>query len=107
MLYIIRDVIIIALAVIGLVDLVRMVVLFFMRTKNDKNIFMVVPICGHEECAEILLRHAAARLKWMGGGRINKIICLDCEMDEETRKICEKVCEEYEFIEIKDTIIVG
>lgn len=47
---------------------------------------MVVPIRGHDEEAEIVLRHAAARVKWAGGGRFKKVVCLDCGMDDETKK---------------------
>ena len=62
MLYIIRDIVFIILAIIGLVQIARSVVLFFMRSKKDGDVIMVVPIRGHDEEAEIVLRHAAARV---------------------------------------------
>lgn len=105
MFYIIRDILFIILAIIGLIDLVRMVALFFLRTESDKNMLFVIPIEGHNEEAEALLRHAAARVKWFGGGRFRKIVCLDCGMDAETRKICELVCKDYPFLEIQECIL--
>ena len=105
MFYIIRDILFIILAIIGLIDLVRMVALFFLRTESDKNMLFVIPIEGHNEEAEALLRHAAARIKWFGGGRFRKIVCLDCGMDAETRKICELVCKDYPFFEIQECIL--
>ena len=105
MFYIIRDILFIILAIIGLIDLVRMVALFFLRTESDKNMLFVIPIEGHNGEAEALLRHAAARVKWFGGGRFRKIVCLDCGMDAETRKICELVCKDYPFFEIQECIL--
>ena len=105
MFYIIRDILFIILAIIGLIDLVRMVALFFLRTESDKNMLFVIPIEGHNEEAEALLRHAAARVKWFGGGRFRKIVCLDCGMDAETRKICELVCKDYPFFEIQECML--
>lgn len=55
MLYIIRDIVFIILAIIGLVQIARSVVLFFMRSKKDGDVIMVVPIRGHDEEAEIVL----------------------------------------------------
>lgn len=101
MLYIIRDIILIMLAIIGLAEVARVVVLFFMRSKKDKEVILVVPISGHDEEAELVLRHAAARVKWISGGRFRKVVCLDCGMDEETRKICSLVCSDYHFMEMK------
>ncbi len=103
MLYIIRDIIFIILAIIGLVQIARSVVLFFMRSKKDGDVIMVVPIHGHDEEAEIVLRHAAARVKWVSGGRFKKVVCLDCGMDDETKKICDTVCRDYEFMELMES----
>ena len=55
----------------------------------------IVPICGHNEEAEYLLRSAAARVKWADNGRERRVICLDCGMDLETRMICEKLVHSF------------
>ena len=60
---------------------------------------IIVPISGHNEEAELLLRSAASRVKWMGDTQ-QKVICLDCDMDEETRAICAAISKEYSFMEV-------
>lgn len=61
---------------------------------------IVVPVTGHDEEAEFVLRSAAQRAKWMGGKDEKRVLCVDCGMDEETRHICETICREYRFMEI-------
>ncbi len=107
MLYIIRDLMFIFLSIIGIIEIVRAVVLYFMKTKNDNDVFIVVPVYGHNDSVEILLRHTAARVKWFGGTRINKVLCLDCNTDNETKTICKKICDEYSFMEFKESIEIN
>ena len=52
------------------------------------------------EYDRIVLRSAAQRAKWMGGKDEKRVFCVDCGMEEETRRICETVCREYRFMEI-------
>ena len=77
--------------IIGLVEVFRSIVLFVLRPKGEDTAMTIVPICGHNEEAEYLLRSAAARVKWADNGRERRVICLDCGMDLETRMICEKM----------------
>ena len=46
------------------------------------------------------LRAAVQRLKWMGGREEKQVLCLDCGMDGETRRICEAMAREYDIIEL-------
>lgn len=104
MLYIIRDVIFIFFAIVGVLDIVRNIALFLMRTENDKDVFIVVPIFDNFESVEMLLRSVASRVKWIGGGRFNKVLCINCNADDETKLICEKVCDEFPFMEFVEKI---
>ena len=104
MLYIIRDLLFIFFSIIGIIEIVRNIILYLMKTTSDKDVFIVVPIYGHNESAEMLLRHTAVRVKWFGGSRINRILCIDCNADEETKIICKKICKEYPFMEFNDRI---
>ena len=61
---------------------------------------IVVPIGEHREEAETILRSAVLRLRWLGVGEPGEILCVDCGMDEETRRICEAVCRESPFVQI-------
>lgn len=46
----------------------------------------VAPVSGKCENAEYILRSAAARVKWISRGRNDCVICLDCGMDDETKR---------------------
>ena len=104
MLYIIRDIMFIFFAIVGLIEVIRGIILYLMQTKYDKDVFVVIPIFKNNDSVEMLLRHTAIRVKWLGGSRINRVVCLDCDTDEETKLICEKICEEYEFMEFDSEI---
>ena len=60
----------------------------------------VAPVSGKCENAEYILRSAAAKVKWISRGRNDCVICLDCGMDDETKKICQKICRDYGFAKL-------
>lgn len=90
-------VILVVFAVIGVIALVHDLSLYLFRYKCDGSVMFVTPIRGKCDDAELMLRSTAARVRWLGCGRHNYVICLDCDMDDETRQVCEKICEEYGF----------
>lgn len=104
MLSVLRDIFFIFLSVLGLVDLIRIAMCHFFKTKSDKNPIILVPIKSNSNDAEMMLRSAAAKAMWVYGGAIERVICLDCGADEETKKICMKICDEYPFMEFTDKI---
>ena len=55
---------------------------------------------GKCENAEYILRSAAAKEKWISRGRNDCVICLDCGMDNETKRICQKICRDYGFAKL-------
>ena len=104
MLTALRDIIFIFLSLLGLIDLFRIIVCHLFKTKSDKKLIILVPIRSNSGDAEILLRSAAAKAMWVYCGSIERVICLDCGADEETKKICRRICDEYPFMEYKDSI---
>lgn len=92
--------ILVIFAVIGVIALVRDLTYYLFRYKNDNSVMFVTPINGSCEDAELMLRSAAAKVRWVSRGRHDYVICLDCDMDDETREICEKICEEYGFAKL-------
>ncbi|MDR0404580.1 MAG: hypothetical protein LBH37_02105 [Oscillospiraceae bacterium] len=100
MLGIFCSVFIVILAIIGLIEIFRILVLIAFRAKDESSLIILVPISGHNEKAEFLLRSAVAKLKWLGTIGKQRIICVDNGMDQQTRKICEIIKQEYEFVEI-------
>lgn len=93
---VIGNIILILLAAIGLTELIRWIALKILTPSKKHKIMMVVPIHGHEEEAEYLLRGAAQRIKWSGIEPV-ELVCLDCWMDRDTARICATVCEDYAF----------
>lgn len=100
MLEIICNIICIFLLIVGAVEIIRILTLFFLNVNcNQNDSAIVIPIGAHEE-AEYILRNTITRVKWLEFNSNQSIICLDCGMDAETRKICEAICEDYEFMKI-------
>lgn len=90
------------LAVFGLVWAFRIVSMALLSRSDLKEGFMLIlPVCGHDEAIEMTLRGLVADAKWLGGGgKPQRVICLDLGLDAETRKICKIFSEEYNFIEL-------
>lgn len=87
-------------AVMGVISFVRAVTCFIFRYKKDNTVMFVTPVKGKCEDAEYILRSAAAKVKWISSGKNDLVICLDCDMDKETRKVCENICKDYGFAKI-------
>ena len=100
MLETIGSILVVLLAVVGAAQICRTLAQLVLRTKGDNNAMMIVPISGHNEEAELLLRSAAARIQWQQGRQLQQVICLDCGMDEETREVCTRISEDYPFMEV-------
>ena len=88
------------LIILGFVDVIRSFIFLFLKIRGCSNTTIIVPIEGHNERAEFLLRSAIAKIRWMSPIEKTHLICLDCGMDEETRKICRLICEDYDFIDL-------
>ena len=87
-------------AVIGICECCSAIVRLFTKSGKGNEIILIEPICNKQEDAEYLLRGAAQRVKWMGKNGPDRVICLDCNMDEETKKLCQMVCKDFPFIEM-------
>ena len=93
-------VLLVIFAVMGVMSFIYYLAYFLFRYKKDTSIMLITPINSKCDDAEILLRSAAARVKWVCRGRHDYVICLDCNMDFETKKVCEEICKEYGFIKL-------
>lgn len=95
---VVSAVILVVLAVIGAATVGKEVSQWLFRVKEDCSVLLITPVDSAEN-AEMVLRSAASRLKW-GRSRSDCAICLDCDIDDETRRICETVCREYGFLRL-------
>lgn len=102
MMYIIRDIIFILLAIVGITEVARIIVFALLKSKNDDIVVLIVPVKNHMEDIEHVLRSTAAKVSFMGKGNFQKVICLDCNADKETKEICKKICSEFSFMEFED-----
>lgn len=101
MLQIIITIIGLFLIILGGIEVVRLVTLAFYKTKNDDNIMLFVMLGEHRDDVEFLLRSAIAKARWMGLS-YRRIICLDCGMNKESKKICELIIKDYPSLELYD-----
>ncbi len=60
---------------------------------DDGEIITVIPIKGHCENIEYRIRCAYERANWSSEN--HRIICLDKGMDDETRILCNKICDRF------------
>ena len=81
------------LAMVGLASLFRALLLLLFARKDDCTVMYITHIKPDCENVEMVLRGALAKRRWLSGGE--SVVCLDCRVDEQTRRVCESVCREY------------
>ncbi len=93
-------VLLVIFAVMGVIAFIREVAMLMFRYKGDNTVMFITPIKKNTADAEFVLRSAVARVRWIGAGRHSYVVCLDCDMDENTKRICERICKEYGFAKL-------
>lgn len=102
--YIIRDVIFILLAIVGIADIAKIILLWLLKSDGDKNVVVVVPLTAQTDNAEQLLRCTMARTEYCGKGRWKKIVCVvDDSVNDESKEICRRLSHDYPIITVKDS----
>lgn len=86
--------------VMGLVETCRLLLLWLLRPEKMEEAALVVPLTGHVEDAEYLLRSAAQSFQWDRTRCPKRLLCVDGGMDQETKKICLHLQRELPFLEI-------
>lgn len=95
----IYEIIFILLSVAGIVYIWKNFLLFILRNKSDKGAYVIVPINDSCECIEQFVRSTAERTILMGNSKWDKVVCVDYGISDESKKIIEKLCDEYSFLE--------
>ena len=80
---VVSAVFLVVFAVIGICAFVREITIFLFRHRKNNTVMFV-----------------AAKVKWISRGRNDCVICLDCGMDDETKRICQKICRDYGFAKL-------
>ncbi|HEX3016365.1 MAG TPA: hypothetical protein VHP31_00730 [Caproicibacter sp.] len=78
------------LAIIGAVEIIRLILFRILKTDNPGKFMLLVSFSGHDEKAEYSLRSAMERARWMSDDV--QVVCMDRGMDYDTRQVCEMVC---------------
>lgn len=78
-------------AVLGIVEAFRMFLFWLLKTENPGKLYLVISLSGHDEDAELILRSACERIRWIPDSNA-ELIVIDRGMDEETRQICKTAC---------------
>ncbi len=100
MLRVLCDMICVLLMILGFVEVIKFLILKLTTVRENRDELLVLPIYGHDEKAEMILRSAAAKVEWNNLNDNKLIVCLDCGMDAETKHICDTISSEYTFIRV-------
>lgn len=95
----IRDIIFILLMVAGLVYLWKCFYIYMLRNKQDKGVYIIIPINDTWENVEQIVRSTAQRVMLMGKSRFDKVVCVDYGCNAENREIIKRLCNEYSFLD--------
>ncbi len=83
--------------IFGISDIIYYLIYNFFNEKNDfqpKKTYYI-PIQGHKEDIEFIVRTVMSELKKTNNIHTSKITFIDCGMDKETRKLCDILCKIY------------
>lgn len=100
MLEVIFSLVILFLSTVGLIEIFRIIFVSLNKSELNKNIITLLPIYGHVEDIEMLLRSAKYDEINFDSKNNRHIMCLDLGMDDETRRICEIFSQENENIDL-------
>lgn len=101
MLMIVGKICFVLLAMIGLTACCYWVLQKLLRPRHHSAVTILLSVRGHEEDIEYTLKSLIAQYQWAGDSRQScRIVCLDHQMDEETKFICERICQHYPFVKI-------
>lgn len=101
MLEIVFSIFVLCLSAIGLIEIFKFITIsFFQKQDFNESVIMLIPVCGHKEEIEMIIRNAISNVKWFGSMKNRHIVCLNLGADDETYKICEIFSEEYDSVEL-------
>lgn len=91
--------VVLGLSIFAVAQLIRIISLkLFCPCKNDR-IMTVIPIDSSTTDAELLLRSALIRMRWLGI-KNNRVVALDCGANEETVSVCRIMSKMYPEISV-------
>ncbi len=86
------------LMILGIVQLTEFILLFWNRPTWELARYLTVPLSGHVENMEQLIRYLRILTQWEDGR--SEIFLLDIGMDDESREVCSLYCEQNEELHL-------
>lgn len=65
---------------------------------NENLSILLIPIKGHTENAEFILKNTILKYNFFKSYKNTIIVCLDLNMDYETRQICNIISSKYNYV---------
>ncbi len=84
----------------GFCDFIKFIIQKTQKHQNHNETLLISPITNRDENVEFILRSTIGKVRWSLKNQPQKIIFLDCGIDENERKICEIICNDYEYAEL-------
>ncbi len=101
MIYSFSLILVILFSIFGIVNLIGDIII---KLNDNKETFVLVANLGKDDYnSELTLRNTILKMKWYGKRHISKIIFIDKGMSQETRKLCDELCDKYDFMEIRES----
>ncbi len=88
----------IVLITMGLIEMIRLLTLFFVKPREKQRWILAIPVQGHRENLEYQIRSAASLIKKADDG-IASVVVVDCGMDPETQDVSSRVCEHIKGVQ--------
>ena len=85
---------VIFLAIWGLVDLIRRLEQYLLSGKEKQYHIVVIPLKGHVENLEYIVRCAQAQNSWHNNTKESEIVLLDNGLDNESKAMCRALCKD-------------
>ncbi|MBQ3073825.1 MAG: hypothetical protein IJD19_04010 [Ruminococcus sp.] len=88
------------LALLGFLELARIILLKIFTPKRMPPCSLVLSMKDNVKDAEFIIRSIAERIRWNKDLPYSEIIVTDNGLDEKTAPILRALCEEYKFLKI-------
>lgn len=94
-------------AVIGFAHVIGIIQRKIIFGGKDLHLVSVMPLSGHIEDVELIVRGLISRQRWNHRRTCTTIVLVDAGMDEETREICERISKDRSGVLVCDNCQVG
>lgn len=99
--------VVLLLALYGCAQGVGRIVSWIWKPRPDLPAMVILPVSGHREDVEFIVRGAAVRYRWAAGKPHGRILLMDAGMDEETRRLAKAVCGQIPEVDFCEGTVSG